>query len=447
MALKKKKGYGIAIRTIENRLYPQARCFAGFEETKTYYNGVVEFFFMLINNDPSGLSIPLKQGGGYMYYEVLSSGKPSEDIEARYPLPNEFVGCPQVLRRAAIRAAIGAYQSWETRYNKWQNRSKRHQHHRPPVQPRTFNFSPTYCKGMWKEDSGSDIMLKVLVSGSWKWLKFSYRGRVLGDEWVKGSPAIVLKNGGAFLNFPMQRYVRATGGMKGITSKDSYRILGVDLDLDNHAAIVSVLEVEGSTVREIANHYIKTPQGVALRKRDLGRIARRMGKTGVIHKGFCFKMWEKIRNRESSMGYEVASKICRIAVGYGCEIISFEHLGNLKPCRGKYSRRSNQKRAYWLKSKIFNNVRQKAYMDFGILTTRINPKNTSKLDPWGNQVNRQNTIPDEVVSGSQIYEPGATWVKTSEGYTCHSGVNAGRNIGMKALLRHRTNLEFVRGKA
>ncbi len=442
MALKRIKGYSIATRTIENRLYPQAKCFTGFDETKTYYNQVVEFFFALINTDSSGLSIPLNDGGDYMYYEVLVLGKPSQNIEAKFPLPDDFSGCPQKLRRSAIRAAMGAYKSWKTRYDKWKNRSKRHRHHKPPVHPRSFNFSPTYVKGMWKEDSGSDIMLKVLVSGQWKWLKFSYKGRVLGDEWVKGSPSIVLKNGGANLNFPMQRYVPATGGVDNITSKDSYRILGVDIDLDVHAAIVSILEVEGTTVREIARHFIKTPQGVTLRKRSLGRIARKMAKTGVIHKGFCFKEWEKIRNRESSMGYEVASQICRLAVGYGCEIISFEHLANLKPCRVSYSRRSNQKRAYWLKSKIFNNVRQKAYMDYGILTTRVNPRNTSKLDPWGNPVNRQNTIPDKIVSGSQTYEPGATWIKTSEGYTCHSGVNAGRNIGMKALLRHRTNLEF-----
>ncbi len=447
MALKKKKGYGIATRTIENRLYQQANCFTSFLETKSYYNRVVEFFFMLINTDPSGLSIPVKDNGGYMYYEILVLGQPKNDIDAQIPFPQEFVECPALLRRAAIRAAIGAYESWNTRFQLWVNRPLRHQHHRPPVQPRRFNFSPVYCKGMWKEDSGSDIMLKVLVSGRWKWLKFSYFGRVLGGEWVKGSPSIVLKHGGAFLNFPMQRYVRATGGIKNIVGSDKFRLLAVDLDLDDHAAIISILEVEGTTVREIANHFIKQPRGIAIRKRDLGRIALRMSATGIIHEGFCFKAWEKIRNRESSMGYKIASKIVNFANSYNCRFIAFEHLGNLKPCRGKYSRRSNQKRAYWLKSKIYNNTKQKAYQDFGILTTRVNPRNTSKLDPWGNQVNRQNLIPKQVIQGSEIYEPGATWVKNKSGYTAHSGVNAGRNIGMKALLRHRTNLEFLRGKA
>ncbi len=196
-----------------------------------------------------------------MYYEVLVLGKPSDNIEAVIPLPEEFKDCPYSLRRTAIRAAIGAYQSWETRYQKWLNRSKRQQHHRPPVQPRKFNFSPTYNKGMWKEDSGEDIVLKVLVGSQWKWLKFSYKGRVLNDDWVLSSPAIVLKKGKAFINFPMQRYIRATGGIKNIVKSDKLRLAAVDLDLDNNAAIVSILEVEGTSVREIANHFITQPQG------------------------------------------------------------------------------------------------------------------------------------------------------------------------------------------
>ena len=442
MALKRKKGYNIATQSVENKLLANAKCFQDFFETKAYYNRIVEFFFMLINTEPSGLSIPVKDNGGYMYYEILVLGQPSKDIQAKYPLPEEFKGCPQVLRRAAIRAAIGAWESWNTRYQKWLNRPKREKHHRPPVHPRKWNFSPSYCQGMWKLDSGSDIMLKVLVEGKWKWLKFRYFGRDLGAEWVKGAPSLVLKQGHAYLTFPVQKYIRATGGVKGITSKDCFRVLGVDLDLENHAAIVSVLEVNGSTVKEIARHFVKQPQGIARRKRDLGRIAIRMGKTGIIHEGFCFNQWETIRNREAHMGYTVASQILSIAHGYECQIIAFEHLGNLRPCKGKYSKRSNQKRAYWLKSKIFNNVRHSAYARYGILVTRVNPRNTSKLDPWGNPVNRQNTIPKKVVALSQIYEPGATWVKSASGYTAHSGINAARNIALKALLRHRTNLVF-----
>ena len=78
-----------------------------------------------------------------------------------------------------------------------------------------------------------------------------------------------------------------------------------------------------------------------------------------------------------------------------------------------------------------------------MLTTRVNPRHTSRLDPWGNQVHRSDFFPLSVVKDKEVYNPGLPWVKSACGYTAHSGVNAARNIGMKAIVRHRTNLEFV----
>ncbi len=168
-----------------------------------------------------------------------------------------------------------------------------------------------------------------------------------------------------------------------------------------------------------------------------------MNKTAIIHKGYCFKKWEKIRNREKDMGYQVAREIINYAKGYGCAIISFEHLKNLRPKKGKYSKRSKQKRSYWLKDKIYQNVKIGAYNDYSILTTRVNPRNTSKLDLWGNNVSRQNYIPQTVTEQNIEYNPGATWVKSPSGYTAHSGVNAARNIGLKAVLRYKEDAVFV----
>ncbi len=47
-------------------------------------------------------------------------------------------------------------------------------------------------------------------------------------------------------------------------SKDVVRVLGVDIDLDNHAAILSVLEIEDNQVRECARRFIKAPNGLNL---------------------------------------------------------------------------------------------------------------------------------------------------------------------------------------
>lgn len=435
MALKKKKGYNITVLSQENKLWTNAGIFTDFEETQALFNKVVHYFFMLINTDPQGAELSSSKEQ-WRYYEMLVKGNTKQ-----YPLPSEFKGFPAVLMRAAIRKALGAYFSWQSNYHKWIHRPKRHKHHRPPVQPRSFNFSLQYDKGMWKDDTGSEVVLKVLINDQWYWIKFHYNGATFGSQWVKGSPSIVCKRGMMFITFPHEKYIPATGGLKTICQQDKLRFAAVDIDLDIHAAIVSILELEDNSVREVARHFIKNPKGINLRKRDLGRIAQTMQKTGIIHSNFCFKQWEHLRLREKDMGYKVARQITNLAFGYECKFIAFEHLGNLRPSKGKYSRRSNQKRSYWLKSKIFNNTKNFAYQDYGILTTRVNPRHTSRLDPWGNQVHRSDIIPLSVVKGKEVYNPGATWVKSASGYTAHSGVNAARNIGMKAIARHRTNYQ------
>ncbi len=433
MALKKRRGFSIESKSLRCKLLRNG---IDLTETKTAFNEVVEFYYYLINTDPSGLDIPVTENGGWRFYELLTIGE-----DARYPLPFD---CPCVFRRAAIRKAIGAYQSWHSNYARWANRLHRHKHHRPPVSPRKFNFSPSFDSGMWKEDTGGTILLKIRRNGQWVWVKFEYQGYPIDQEWVKGSPSVVLKGNTVYLTFALERYVPATGGMKAVMAQDSVRVLGVDIDLDKNAAICTVLETDakGNTV-EIARHFIKQPSLVKRRKRDLGQIAKRMRATGITHKGFCKKWWERLHNREVEMGRAIARLIANLAHGYGCRVIAFEHLGNLTPSKGKYSKRSNQKRAYWLKSKIYLGVKRIAYQDYAILTTRVNPHNTSRLDPWGNQLWRGSIFPTNLLDYLG-YQPGTDWVAGVNGYKAHSGLNAARNIGMKAIVRHKFEAVFLR---
>lgn len=264
MALKKNIGFNIASKSQENKLWSTAKCFKDFEETKTKFNEVIHFFFLLAATHPKGAELSSSKDQ-WRYYELLVKGE-----QASFPLPDEFKKFPAVMMRAAIRKAIGAYKSWKSSYDRWTNRPKRHKHHKPPVQPRGFNFRIQYDSGMWKDDSGSDIMLKVLVAGQWKWIKFRYNGRSFGDEWVKGAPSIVCKRGMMFITFPHEKYVQATGGLKTVAGQDKLRFAAIDIDLDIHAAIVSILEVEDNSVREIARHFIKNPKEINLIDARLG---------------------------------------------------------------------------------------------------------------------------------------------------------------------------------
>ncbi len=433
--LKKKKGYNIVNKSLRCKLLRD-----GFNllETKAAYNEVVFFFFLLVDKHPEGLDIPIKDNGGWRYYELMVIG---DNPEYNFP----YSGFPSPLRRSAIRKAIGAYQSWLSNFNRWQNRPKRQRHHRPPMQPRTFNFSPSFDVGMRKNDDGGSIVLKILVKGQWKWVKFRYQSPPCSDDWAKGSPQVVCKGKTAYIVFALEKYIPATGGIKTVMSADSYRICGVDIDLDRHIVIASVLEIDAKgNVWEVARHFINQTNHIKRRKRDLGLIAQAMRKTGIIEDGFASQRWKKLHNREIEAGRKYARELVEFARYHQCSVLAFEHLTNLKPSKGKYSRRSNQKRAFWLKSRVFKQAKEIAYTGYGILTTRVNPRDTSRLDPWSNPLWRGNQFPSNLLDYLE-YQPGASLVANTSGYKAHSGLNAARNIGLKAIKRHKTNPKLVLG--
>ncbi|GAB1541524.1 hypothetical protein NUACC21_41950 [Scytonema sp. NUACC21] len=448
--LKKKKGFNKVQKSLQCKLLRE-----GFDltATKARYNEAVAFYFALVNTFPEHvLSDDCELSGWYAYEALTCKGS---QYEFR-------IDIPAVLRRSAIRKAIGAWCSWNSNYQKWLARPRKHKHHKPPVQPRQFNFSPGYDAGMWKEDTGNSIVLKILVKGQWKWIKFHYLSPNYQHDdnglngWHKASSSLVIKASNAFITFTLQKYIPATGGCQKLLAKGSVRVLGVDIDLDRYIAILSVLEIAANDkVVEVARRFIKQTHHTQLRKRDLGLIAIRMKKTGIVHKGFCSKRWAKISQKEKEVGRAIARQIVEFAQHWQCSVICFEHLLNLKPCKGKYSKLSNQKRAYWLKSKVFHEVNRVAFQDYGILTTRVNPRDTSRLDPWGQELarldNYSGKLAIHLIQQGQlenIYQKGANFVvnvKTS--YSAHSGLNAARNIGLKAILRHRTQAVFVLPKA
>lgn len=111
----------------------------------------------------------------------------------------------------------------------------------------------------------------------------------------------------------------------------------------------------------------------------LGRIARNRRKTVIIaeNEQDNVHLWNKIRYVDEQVAHLVSNRIVQFAQRYGATILVFEHLGNLKPTKGKYSKRGNDKRAYWMKGRIFKYAKYKSY-NAGILTSRVNPRNTSR---------------------------------------------------------------------
>ena len=154
---------------------------------------------------------------------------------------------------------------------------------------------------MRKNDDGCSICLKILVKGQWKWIKFEYQSPPTSNDWSKGSPSVTARGNKAYISFVLEKYIPATGGSKKVMTADSYRVCGVDVDLDRQIAIASILEIDAKgKVCEIARHFIEQQYHTKRRKRDLGLIARRMRATGIVEKGFCFSRWRKLSRAHRS---------------------------------------------------------------------------------------------------------------------------------------------------
>jgi putative transposase len=153
--------------------------------------------------------------------------------------------------------------------------------------------------------------------------------------------------------------------------------LWVDLNINEQLAVCTIRDAEGST---LATLFIGGGQRVSgFRKRFLGRIARHRSQTGTLAKDEQDNadLWKKIRHGDEHLAHQVSCRIVQFAQAHGATILVFEHLGNLKPEQGKYSKRGNSKRAFWMKGRIFKYAKYKAY-NAGILTSRVSPRNTSR---------------------------------------------------------------------
>jgi transposase len=204
------------------------------------------------------------------------------------------------------------------------------------------------------------------------------------------------------------------------------------LNLNEHIAVCTVQTVEGTI---LATRFIGGGAEIAgFRKRQLGRIAVNRSKTGVLAEGEQDNadLWRSIRNRDESMAHLVSVRIVQFAALHGASILVFEHLGNLKPEKGKYSRRGNSKRAYWMKGRIFRYAKYKAWQH-KIITCRVNPRNTSR------ECHRCHSLVVRYNAGhpQEGYTPGASLVECK---ACqmrdHADRNASLRIGQRLLERY-----------
>lgn len=276
-------------------------------------------------------------------------------------------------------------------------------------------------------------MLKLWTGKSWAWIKVAVCGQTLPDGWEQNSPQLVQHGKQWKLHIPIERKMEHPKKVATqITTSTETKICAVDLNINEHLAVCTILTAEGTVV---ATRFIGGGKQLhGLRKKQLGRIARKRDKIGIIAEGEQDNkhLWEKIRNLDEDAAHQVSHRIVEFASEHGASVLVFEYLANFQPQKGKYSRRGNEKRSYWLRGRIFRYSKYKAW-NVGMVTCRVSPYNTSReCARCGEKVARYAAGQPE-----EGYQPGAPLVLCPK---CHMRGNADRNasikIGKRLLAKH-----------
>src|SRR5258706_7128530 len=370
-----------ATTTIKQVLNYQAEHGAWFAANQALFNRVTAFYYGVIQAHEHVLDLSNKNA--LTALEKLTHTTQSNPAPAM-PLEDILEDIPAMFRRAAINAALGSARSFYSHLTKWRKRKAQAEakgkkfHERPPVAPRTWNKSTTLYAGMWKERAKNNIVIKLWTGTCWSWIKVRVTGRPLPGDGEMGSPSLIKHGHQWWLHTPVERQFKSPGTIeKQVATNTQTKICAVDLNINEDSAVCTIQTVEGAI---LATNFIHGGRRISgFRKKQLGRIARNRRKTGMLaeNEQDNVQLWNKIRYVDDHLAHLVSARIVQFAKTHEATILVFEHLGNLKPTKGKYSKRSNDKRAYWMKGRIFNYCKYKA-SNADMLTSRVNPRNTSR---------------------------------------------------------------------
>jgi IS605 OrfB family transposase len=406
------------------------------EATKRLFNKAIGFYFDILQGHELLLELPTK---AVLTELEKFTVKTIQNPDPAFALPWEM---PAYFRRAAINTAVGAVKSFYSNLERWKKQKEKVEakakkfNPRPPVPPTVFNQHPLFYKGMYLLGDGS-VLLKLFTSSTWVWIKFSIAGRTIAAGWQLASPKLILRAKRIELHFPIEKQIKVKKIQQQIKEDGELKICAVDLNINNNLAVCTILRADGT---QIASRFIGGgASSSGRRKRALGRIAKKRTKTGSIKKEEKDnkQLWAKVNNIDKYEAHRVSRRIVEFAALYGAKVVVFEHLGNFKPERGKYSRRANSKRSYWLRGKIYAFTKYKAF-ELGIITSRVSPKNTSRdCAHCGVKVARHTK--DEQPTE---YRPGAPLFTCPSGHKGNADLNAANNIAIRFFARYSISISL-----
>ena len=245
-----------AMKTIKESLNYPPQCAEYFTANQALFNRVVAFYFEVLQAHEGVLDLTTKEA--LTALETLTHAT-EKNPSPMLPLTEIAEGIPAMFRRAAINAALGSARSFSSSLKKWRTRKEKVQtkqgrkgakkkafRERPPVPPRRWNKSVPLYAGMWKERTGSSILLKVWTGTCWSWVKVRTLSRALPAGFEVGSPSLVRKGRLWWLHTPIEKTFTSPPKIAEQLTTAETRICAVDLNLDEHLAVCTVQTVEGT---------------------------------------------------------------------------------------------------------------------------------------------------------------------------------------------------------
>lgn len=428
-------GTAHATRTVCQQIEYRPGISEWFGTTQELFNRVAAFYFDVLQAHPGLLDLSSREALSAL--ERLTHRTRGNATPPK-PLAEITGNVPAMFRRAAIHAALGAARSFQANLGRWRKRKGQVEtrgrpfRERPPVPPRTWGRAVTFYGGTWKDRASGRITLKLWDGRTWRWVRFRLSGRDLPEGWAAGSPQVVRRGRSFWLHTPVMRAVPRPERVEKQLQDPGTRICAVDLNVNDALAVCVILTADGTA---LATHFIRGGDELHGRRKSLlGRIARNRGRSGIIAEGEQDNaaLWAKINHLDRDTAHRVSRRIVEFAQAHGATVIVFEHLGSFRPEKGRYSRRGNSKRAYWLRGRIFHHTRYKAWAE-GILTSRVSPRDTSRrCAACGAEVARYGEGERPL-----SYRPGAPLVFCPAcGMRGSADRNAGLNVGRRLLVRY-----------
>ena len=413
-------------QTLEHR-FPE-----WFKTTEELFNEVTAFYFEIIQNRE--LILELNNKEALTELECVTHVT-KNNLSPSFPLKWDV---PAMFRRACINTALGAARSFFSNLNKWKEKKARTESKgrkftdRPPVPPREWHRDILFYTGQYKDYRGTNIMLKLFDGKTWRWVKFHLTGRKFPDGWEIGCPHAVIKKNRIELHFPVEKENIKVQKISEQTKDPELKICTVDLNIGDRLAVCGIFKSDGT---QVATRFICGGDNLnGRRKRLLGIIATKRSLTsGILPEDIQDNknLWNKIQHIDNYEAHRVSRRIVEFAQEHGASIIVFEHLGNFRPEKGKYSKWGNSKRSYWLRGKIYHYAKYKAW-EHGIITSRVSPKNTSRKCSVCDLDVARHGEKDK----PEGYRPGASLFTCKCGKKGNADLNADRNIARKFFLRY-----------